>query len=200
MSDLLSQRPQVTDLRGAAGVPRGTAVLEDPTGRRRRRLRLTGRVFATLLTLWLAALLLGSVGINPVSGLPLGRALRPTTPAPAQKTFPQPAAPSIADLKPAKPVQSRASKPASSIPSAPAPRKRALGRSPASKTPIRSAPRSAVPLLSPSVKGPPAPPGRNKTTTTTTGGRSDTAPGQTKAAPTPRAGPRSTTTDTTTTP
>lgn len=200
MSDVLSQRPRITDLRGAAGVPRGAAVLEDPTGRRRRRLRLVGRVLAALLTLWLVALLLGAVGINPVSGVPLGRALRPTTAPPAQKTVPQPKAPSVADLQPAEPVQTRVSKTAPSTPATVAPRKRALARRPAStKTPLRSSPHSAVPLLSPGANAPPAPPGRDRTTTTPTpGGRSETAPGRTKTAPSPRAGPHST--DTTTTP
>ena len=200
MSDLLSQRPQVTDLRGAADAPRGAAVLEDPTGRRRRRLRLVARALAALLTLWLVALLLGAVGVNPV-GLPLGRALRPTTSPPAQKTVPQPTAPSVADLKPAQPIQARAPKAALSTPTTVAPRKRASARSPArTKTPLRSSPRSAVPLLSPGANAPPAPPGRTrtKTTPTTTNGHSETAPGHTKTAPSPRAGPHST--DTTTTP
>lgn len=196
MSDLLSQRPQVTDLRGAAEAPRGAAVLEDPTGRRRRRLRLVARTLAALLTVWLVALLLGAVGVNPV-GLPLGRALRPTTSPPAQKTVPQPSAPSVADLKPAQPIQAQVPKAAPSTPTTVAPRKRASART---KTPLRSSPRSAVPLLSPGANAPPAPPGRTRTKTspTPTNGRSETAPGHTKTAPSPRGGPHST--DTTTTP
>jgi hypothetical protein len=46
-------------------------VLADPTGRRRRRLAIAGRVATTALGLWLVLLILGGLGLQPLAGLPL---------------------------------------------------------------------------------------------------------------------------------
>src|SRR5205807_6307200 len=46
-------------------------VLSDPTGRRRHRLVIAGRVVTTLLGLWLVVLILGGLGLQPLAGLPL---------------------------------------------------------------------------------------------------------------------------------
>jgi hypothetical protein len=101
MTQLLEERQQVSDLRGSASLPRGNAMLEDPTGRRRRRLRAIGRLVAIALTVWLVALILGAIGLGPVSGIPFVSALRPGSPPPAVKRLPTPAPAKAADLKPA---------------------------------------------------------------------------------------------------
>ena len=46
-------------------------VLADPTGRRRRRMAIAGRVATTALGLWLVVLILGGLGLQPLAGLPL---------------------------------------------------------------------------------------------------------------------------------
>src|SRR5438874_17564 len=46
-------------------------VLADPTGRRRRRLAIAGRVATTALGLWLVVLILGGLGLQPLAGLPI---------------------------------------------------------------------------------------------------------------------------------
>ena len=46
-------------------------VLADPTGRRRRRMAIAGRVATTALGLWLVVLILGGLGLQPLAGLPI---------------------------------------------------------------------------------------------------------------------------------
>ena len=46
-------------------------VLADPTGRRRRRVAMAGRVATTVLGLWLVVLVLGGLGLQPLAGLPI---------------------------------------------------------------------------------------------------------------------------------
>src|SRR6266571_3405061 len=46
-------------------------VLADPTGRRRRRLIIAGRVATTALGLWLLVLILGGLGLQPLAGIPI---------------------------------------------------------------------------------------------------------------------------------
>ena len=46
-------------------------VLADPTGRRRRRLAVAGRVATTVLGLWLVVLILGGLGLQPLAGIPV---------------------------------------------------------------------------------------------------------------------------------
>src|SRR5436190_1659510 len=104
MSQLLADRPRVSDLRGSSAAPSGAAVLEDPTGRRRRRLRIASRLVALVLTAWLIALVLGGVGLSPVPGIPFAHVLRPATPPPAERHPPVPAQPSASDLAPAVPA------------------------------------------------------------------------------------------------
>src|SRR6478672_4135291 len=125
MAQLLADRApvretgRVSDLRGGTPTPAGTAVLEDPTGRRRRRLRLLSRAIALALTLWLVALVLGAAGLSPVPGVPFARIFRAPA-APAPKKLPTPVQPTASDLKPARPAShaaaARASIPAASRP------------------------------------------------------------------------------------
>jgi hypothetical protein len=46
-------------------------ILADDSGRRRRRLRVLGRVLSGLLILWLGILGLGALGLQPLGGLPV---------------------------------------------------------------------------------------------------------------------------------
>lgn len=50
-------------------------VLADPTGRRRRRLAIAGRVATAALGFWLFVLILGGLGLQPLAGLPIVRNL-----------------------------------------------------------------------------------------------------------------------------
>src|SRR4051794_18205763 len=203
MAELIADRVRVSDLRGNAGVPAPAAVLEDPTGRRRRRLRFAGRVLAVALTLWLVALVLGSVGLSPVPGVPFAHVLRPTGPPPATKKLPTPEPPTAADLEPALPPTHSTT----AVAPQPVPVAGQLGTrrttgvpSPAAKRRGVGSPRSvAVHTMPPAVNGAAAPaaqgpkiahtnnskaPATTTTTTTTaTPGRSGTAPGQAGTAP-----------------
>ncbi|HEY7890812.1 MAG TPA: hypothetical protein VIC05_01240 [Solirubrobacteraceae bacterium] len=46
-------------------------ILVDPTGHRRRRLTIVGRVVTTALGLWVVVLVLGGLGLQPLAGLPI---------------------------------------------------------------------------------------------------------------------------------
>src|SRR3954470_3578282 len=198
MAELIADRVRVSDLRGNAGVPAPAAVLEDPTGRRRRRLRVAGRVLAVALTLWLVALVLGSVGLSPVPGVPFAHVLRPAGP-PGAKKLPKPEQPTASDLEPALPTTH------STTTVAPQPvrvagqlgtRRTTSLQSPAAKRRGVGSPRSvAVHTMPPAVDRAAAPAAQgpkiahannSKATTTTTAatrGRSGTAPGQAGTAP-----------------
>lgn len=202
MAELLADRVRVSDLRGSAAPAAGTAVLEDPTGRRRKRLRLAGRVVAVALTLWLIALVLGGVGLSPVPGVPFAHILRPVAP-PAPRHLPRPAQPTAADLEPALPATS--SKTAVAPQAVPVAGQTPTRHAGTERTPAATKRRSvAVHTMPPAVDGPapgataPAPKtthpnnGRGSgatttptttSTTTTTPGHSGSAPGQTGTAP-----------------
>ena len=85
------------------GSPGGPAVLEDPTGRRARRLRRAGRAVFVLFLAWLAAILLGGLGLEPVPHVPFSRTLRPSQ-GPPPAPLPVPRQPSASDLVPAAPA------------------------------------------------------------------------------------------------
>ena len=213
MTQLLAERPAVSDLRGSAVRQHGSAVLEDPTGRRRRRLRLLGRLVAFVLTLWLIALVLGGIGLSPVSGIPFVQALRPASPPPAAKHLPTPTPGTAADLQSALPAgtHSTATTRPAAIPQLPS--TRVQSRRPATNKHAAASPRSVtVHTMTPNAQGPAATtpaataPGTTTThpnngrhtgtstgtatttTPTTTGtstapGRSGTAPGNSGSAP-----------------
>src|SRR6476469_6459267 len=93
---------RVSDLRGSAVSPGGgSTTLEDPTGRRRRLMRLVGRGVAIVLGLWLAALLFAGIGVGPLANIPFAHILRPSAAPPALPITLKPKRPTAADLRPA---------------------------------------------------------------------------------------------------
>jgi hypothetical protein len=67
-------------------------------------MRWIGRAVALLFLLWLAAVLLGALGVGPAGRVPLGRALRPSPGPPPLHRLPPPRQPAPADLVPALPA------------------------------------------------------------------------------------------------
>jgi hypothetical protein len=140
-------------------------VLADPTGRRRRRLAIVGRVATTALGLWLVVLFLGGLGLQPLAGLPIVGHLGVHEAAP-----------------PALPERVRAAV-ARGVTVAPATR--------AALTPVGTAP---VPSRRPAVTAPSRaktrPPAR--TTPASTPGRTKTTPGHALTSPAPAQSPTTT--------
>jgi hypothetical protein len=64
---------EVVDLRGRQQVPAPAPVLADPSGRRARLLRRSGRAVAIVFLAWLIGLVLAGLGILPTSALPLSQ-------------------------------------------------------------------------------------------------------------------------------
>jgi hypothetical protein len=169
-------------------------VLSDPTGRRRRRVAIAGRVATTALGLWLVALILGGLGLQPLPGLPIVGDLgareaappavperlrdavaRHTTVAPTPRAGQAPVktAPGVPSRRPAAPGPSRAKKrpPAKTTPATPPGRtKTTPGRGPKSPAPSRH-------TTNPSATAP----GQTRTPP----GQTRTPPGQTKTRPGP---------------
>jgi hypothetical protein len=182
-------------------------VLADPTGRRRRRLAIAGRVATTALGLWLVVLILGGLGLQPLAGLPLAGRLGAREAAPP--TLPERVQAAVANVSPTTraaqtppttvPVPSR--RPAVTAPS------RVKTRTPARTTPTTGAKHtntkpgraltSPAPAQLPTTTSPSSTaPGQTKTGTSpssTAPGQTRTAPGQTKTG----AGPPTTTPGTT---
>jgi hypothetical protein len=146
-----------------------TVVLEDPTGRRRRRMRLLGRAVSMLFLLWLVVIVLGGIGVAPLTHAPFVHALRPTRGPPQVRALPRPRPPSPSDLLPALPAAAAAALPA---PRAAVPRAHAKVAHPRGRSSLA--------------------PGHTKTTTTPASrGRSSLAPGHTKTTTTPASRGRS---------
>jgi hypothetical protein len=106
---------RVTDLRGASRVAsagaatsptNSSSVLEDPTGRRRRWLRIAGRTVTVALVAWLLLLVLGGLGIVPSAWIPLDGALGPPRVA-VLRHPPAVKPPSRAEARPARPAPGR---------------------------------------------------------------------------------------------
>jgi hypothetical protein len=180
---------RVSDLRGGAVSPGGgSTTLEDPTGRRRRLMRLLGRAVAVVLGLWLAALLFAGLGVGPVASIPFAQVLHPNAAPPPLPTTLEPEPPTAADLKPALAAQAKLVAPAqtvSKLPLATARPRRARART----TPAKSFPHATpVPGPSSTRTSHASPTGQahgggnetTTTTTTTTPGRSGAAPGQSR--------------------
>ena len=161
-------------------------VLVDPTGRRRRRLAIAGRVATMVLGLWLIVLILGGLGLQPLAGLPIigdlgaREAAPPALPervqaAVARHTTVAPATGAVQAPVTTVPLPSR--RPAVTAPS------RAKTRPPARSTPATPSGRTKT---TPG-RGPTAPaPSRPTTSPSTTApGQTRTPPGQTKTGPGP---------------
>lgn len=144
-------------------------VLADPTGRRRRRLAVAGRIATTALGLWLAALTLGGLGLQPLAGLPVVGDIGAGNPEP-------PALPER--------VRSAVARHATIAPSTPALQVPAWVTVPA---PLPSPPLSTAPTATtraPARTTPSSTPGPTSTSPSATApGQTRTAPGQTKTAP-----------------
>jgi hypothetical protein len=207
---MLGDTTLVSDIRGAAHGPRRSAVLEDPTGNRRRRLRVVARLIALSMSIWLVALLLGAVGITPVGSIPLVRAFKPPASPPVIHKLPRARPPTVAERQPALPASAA---PASTAgvqrtvpPVAKAPTKHTRKlRSPVTTTPATPttptppATRTTPGRANGNAKGKPQPATTTPTTTTTTPGQSGTSPGHTRTTP-PGKSKKTTGTSTTPTP
>jgi uncharacterized iron-regulated membrane protein len=179
----MERQTTIIDLRGSGSASGGAGfgVLADPSGRRRRSLRRVGRAVAVLFALWLAALALAGLGLLPDMGIPLAsHAGAGSAPPPLDARSPlvavkgaRPALATPAATPRARPV------PASAGP-APSQRRAVARRRGVARARKRTA-----------VTAPPAP--RGSTTapgqTVAPPGRSGTAPGQIRAAKTPRPHP-----------
>lgn len=182
-------------------------ILADPTGRRRRRLAIAGRVATAVLGLWLTVVMLGGLGLQPLGGLPVvGRIAHAADAAPPALPERVQAAvsrrvplPVVAQAAPVVAARRPMTSP-SAITRAPTRhrgtgvRSRAKRRPPARATPpttlrpVRPSPaRAPAPAAAttprPAASTPVAPPTSSRPTTSP----STTAPGQTKTAPGPPA-------------
>jgi hypothetical protein len=167
-------------------------VLADPTGRRRRRLAIAGRVATTVLGLWLVVLLLGGLGLQPLAGLPIvgdlgaGDAAPPALPERVQAAVDRrnTVAPATESVKaPVTTVPGRSRRPPVAAPP------RSKSRSPARRTPGTTPGRTRTPpgrsKTTPGV-GPTSPrPSRPTGPSATAPGQTRTPPGQTKTGPGP---------------
>jgi hypothetical protein len=174
-------------------------ILVDPTGRRRHRLAIAGRLATAVLGLWLLVLILGGLGLQPLAGLPIvgdlgaGGTAPPALPerlqaAAAKRTTVAPA--TEAPRAPVTIVHVPSHNPAVTAPS------RARTRPPVStttpgraKTTPTVAPTSPTPAPSRPERGPPTttpgqtrnPPGQTRNPP----GQTSNPPGQTKTGPGP---------------
>jgi hypothetical protein len=205
MADMLGDTTLVSDIRGAAHGPRRSAVLEDPTGNRRKRLRIVARLIALSMSIWLVALLLGAVGITPVGSIPFVRVFKPPASPPVIHRLPRPRRPTVAELQPALPATSARRSTAAVQRAVPLVAKKApVGhtrkvRAPAPTTPATPTPPTTHGRANGKAKGKPHPATTTPTTTSTTPGQSGTSPGHTRTTP-PGKSKQTTRTSTTPTP
>jgi hypothetical protein len=164
-------------------------VLADPTGRRRRRLAIAGRVATGALGLWLVVLILGGFGLQPLGGLPIIGDLGAGVPAPP--ALPKRLRNAVARHTTVAPAPPPAQVPATTTPS-PTKTQPPARTTPATTTPSRSTTTPTTIALgqtktSPATTAPgqtKTPPGQTKTSPATTApGQTKTPPGQTKTSP-----------------
>jgi hypothetical protein len=180
-------------------------VLEDPTGNRRKRLRIVARLVALSMSMWLVALLLGAVGITPVGSIPFVRVFKPPASPPVIHTLPRARRPTVAELQPALPATPAQSSTAAVQRAVPLVAKKApLGHTPKLRAPATTTP--AIPTTPTThgrangkAKAKPQPATTTPTTTSTTPGQSGTSPGHTRTTP-PGKSKQTTRTSTTPTP
>lgn len=195
-----AEQPRVLDLRGShEGGPAGFGVLEDPSGRRRRRMRWLARGTACLLVLWLVALLFGGLGLVPTDGVPFAGALNPPTSPPAiearpRSSLPPPARQTASPSRRVAVTRERASvdrRRDDRRPRVTAPRERIAPVSGERRKPERSAASPVVPTpiaapvqtASPGRSAPTAPGGSGTTPGHATAPGRPTSPGQAETAP-----------------
>jgi hypothetical protein len=169
----------------------GFAVLEDPTGRRARWLRRSGRVVFLVFLGWLLAIVLAGLGLIPAVGIPLARTLRPSQGPPPLTRIPTPRPPAASDLRPAVTARVFAAKTAKAA-SRPLSKHAVPGQVKKTATVPAVHGKSAAPgqvkktATVPSSHGKSVAPGQVKKTTTTTPtttvahAKNTAAPGQTK--------------------
>ena len=159
---------------------RGSAVLEDPTGRRARWFRRVGRGVFLLFLAWLLAIVLGGLGLIPVAGIPFTHVLRPSQGPPALTKLPQPRPPSASDLRPAVSAKAFAATVGKSGQQAPGGSAGSHGKSSTAPGQTKTSPSLTVTHGKSGTA-----PGQTKTSpsSTVTRGKSSTAPGQTKTSP-----------------
>src|SRR5438552_12589414 len=161
-------------------------VLADPTGRRRRRLAIAGRVATTALGLLLVVLILGGLGLQPLAGLPIvgdlgaREAAPPALPkrvqaAVASHTTVAPATGSVQAPVTTAPVPSR--RPAVTTPT------RAKARPPTRTTPATTLGRTRTTPVPGSTPTAPAPSRPTTSPSTTAPGQTRNPPGQTRTQP-----------------
>jgi hypothetical protein len=161
-------------------------VLSDTTGRRRHRLVLAGRVVTTILALWLAVLILGGLGLQPLAGLPLLGNLGARAAAPP--ALPARVQAAVDRHTTVVPATGAAKSPVRTVPNPPrraavTPPSRAKTPSPARTTPptrrVRPNTTTGVMPTSPA----PAPSITTTSPSTTAPGQTRTPPGQTRTPP-----------------
>ena len=163
-------------------------VLSDPTGRRRHRLVLAGRVVTTILALWLVVLILGGLGLQPLAGLPIVDNLGARAAAPP--ALPERVQTAVKRHTTVAPATGGAKGPVRAVPNPPrraavTPPSRARRPSPARTTPPTSPvrPNTATGFMPTSPA--PAPSITTTSPSTTAPGQTRTPPGQTKTEPGP---------------
>ena len=138
---------------------------------RARWMRRAGRLIFLLFLGWLLAIVLGGLGLMPVSGIPLTHVLRPSHGPPSLSKLPKPRQPSVSDLQPAVPAKNTV-----------APGKTKLARP--GRSAVAPGHTKTTPAASLSHGKSTVAPGHTKTTPSLPAGhgRSTVAPGQTKTA------------------
>lgn len=179
-------------------------VLADPTGRRRRRVAIAGRVATAALGLWLAVLILGGLGLQPLGGLPIVGDLgaRETAPpalpervkaAVAKHTTVAPARVTPLTSTPVSPRRPGATAPSRAKPRSPGRAKPPTTVRTKTTTGRRAAPSRPTTSRTTSAPGQArTPPGQTKTESAAPG-QTRVPPGQTKTEPGPLAGAPGTT-------
>jgi len=162
-------------------------VLSDPTGRRRHRLVLAGRVVTTILALWLLVLILGGLGLQPLAGLPIVDNLGARAAAPP--ALPERVQAAVKRHTTVAPATGGAKGPVRAVPNPPrraavTPPSRANTRSPARTTPTTPPAHPNTTTVMPTSPAP-APSITTTSPSTTAPGQTRTPPGQTKTEPGP---------------
>ena len=165
-------------------------VLTDPTGRRRRRLAIAGRIATAALGLWLVVLILGGLGLQPLAGIPIVGDLGAHGAAPP--ALPKRVQAATAKRTTVTPEPRAVRAPVTTVP-VPSRHRSVTAPSPAKTLPrTRKAPAGTLGGR-PTSPAPPAPSHTAPSPTTTAPGQTRTPPGQTKTG----SGPPTTTPGTT---